>query len=608
MKLKLIIVFLFVCFGFQNQALAQNDQQQAAHYFQEGDFEKAAVFYEKLYNKDQSDFYFKYLLKCYNELHSYKDAEKLIRKQQKKNPGNLKYYVDLGILYKTTGEEAKSKKEFENALKELTATKNQITGLSYAFRDAGELDYAMKALEKGQKISNDMYDFHLEKAEIYNMQGKVQEMITEYLDFINEGANNLNVIESTLLTAINFEDPENPKMEILRTEILKRVQKEPDNQAYSELLIWFFQQKGDLAAAFNQIKAIDKRNREDGFRVYNFGLVCKSNENFDLAIKCFDYIITEKGKSSFYYIESKIDLVDVLFHKIVSIGIYENQDLISIEKSYVETLDELGKNAATINLLRGLAKIRAFYLHDIDGAITILSEAIQIPGLNKSTEANCKMDLADILLLQGDIWEASLYYSQVEKDFKHDPIGHDAKFRNAKISFYTGDFSWAQAQLDVLKASTSKLISNDAMQLSLLITDNMGMDTIPDAMKLFAEAELFAFQNKFDEAENKLDSLNGRFPWHALQDEQHYLRYKIQMKKRNYEKAAEELDFIITTYGTDILGDDAVFKLAELHQFYFKNDDKATEYYKKLMFDYPGSLYVVEARKRYRTLRGEKIN
>lgn len=603
---KYLLLFLLLSGG---RAFAQqNDQQQAVYYFQNGEYDKAAVYYEKLYNKSQSDYYYRYYLKCLFEMKSYKDAEKLIRKQQKKFPGNLKYYVDLGALYDLEGESAKAKKEYDNALKDLTAEKNQITGLYYAFRDQGELDYALKTLEKGEDLSKGYYRFHIEKADIYNMQGKVQEMINEYLDYAADNYANFSYVESALITAVNFEDPANPRMEALRTEILRRVQKYPDNEIYADLLIWFFEQKGDLNSAFNQIKAIDKRRHEDGTRIYNFGLLCKSNENYDLAAKAFQYIIAEKGKNGFYYVDSKIDLADVLFKKVVSLGIYDTTDISTLDKTYTETLNELGKNAATINLILGLAKVKAFYQHDIDGAEKLLEEAVEIPGLTLFTSAQCKMNLADVLLLKGEIWDASLYYSQVEKAFKHEPIGHEAKFRNAKISFYTGDFDWAQAQLDVLKTSTSKLIANDAMQLSLLITDNMGLDTLPDAMKLYAAADLLVYQNKFDEAEKKLDSLNARFPWHSLQDEQHYLRYKIEMKKRDYNKAASELQTIIDTYGQDILADDALFKLAELQQYYFKDEAKAEELYKKLMFDYPGSLYVVEARKRYRTLRGEKIN
>ncbi|MBX7093670.1 MAG: tetratricopeptide repeat protein [Flavobacteriales bacterium] len=604
---KILLLILILC-PFFAMAQPSNDQQLAVQYFQAGEYDKAVLYYEKLYNKNQADFYYNYYVKCLIELKQYKDAEKIIRKQQRKNPGNLKYYVDLGELYKVQDDPAKAKKEFDNAIKDLTAETQQVQNLANAFRDKGELDYALAAYEKGDRLTGGVLKYRMQKAELYNMKGLTEQMVEEYLSLIDDNPNNITNVENQLSFAVNFEDPENPRIEVLRVALLKRIQKHPDNSSYTELLIWFFQQKGDLASAFNQIKAIDKRQKKDGYELLDFGRLCKSNEDYDLAAKCFDYIITEKGKSSPYYLEAKIEMVDVLSRKVLDRRIYDQNDLLTLEKLYNETLLELGKSSSTVGLIRGLAKVKAYHLHDSQAAITLLYEALNLPGISLMTEAEIKLEMADVLLMQGNIWDASLYYSQVEKAFKHEPIGHEAKLRNAKISFYTGDFSWAQAQLDVLKASTSKLISNDAMQLSLLITDNLGMDSLPDAMKLYAEADLLVYQNRFDEALKKLDTLNGKFPWHGLADESRFLRYRMFMQQRDYEHAAEELQFIIDNFSQDILGDDALFRMAELEQYYFNQPEKAAELYKKLMFDHPGSLYVVEARKRFRTLRGEKIN
>lgn len=604
---KILLLILILC-PFFAMAQPSNDQQLAVQYFQAGEYDKAVLYYEKLYNKNQADFYYNYYVKCLIELKQYMDAEKIIRKQQRKNPGNLKYYVDLGELYKVQDDPAKAKKEFDNAIKDLTAETQQVQNLANAFRDKGELDYALAAYEKGDRLTGGVLKYRMQKAELYNMKGLTEQMVEEYLSLIDDNPNNITNVENQLSFAVNFEDPENPRIEVLRVALLKRIQKHPDNSSYTELLIWFFQQKGDLASAFNQIKAIDKRQKKDGYELLDFGRLCKSNEDYDLAAKCFDYIITEKGKSSPYYLEAKIEMVDVLSRKVLDRRIYDQNDLLTLEKLYNETLLELGKSSSTVGLIRGLAKVKAYHLHDSQAAITLLYEALNLPGISLMTEAEIKLEMADVLLMQGNIWDASLYYSQVEKAFKHEPIGHEAKLRNAKISFYTGDFSWAQAQLDVLKASTSKLISNDAMQLSLLITDNLGMDSLPDAMKLYAEADLLVYQNRFDEALKKLDTLNGKFPWHGLADESRFLRYRMFMQQRDYEHAAEELQFIIDNFSQDILGDDALFRMAELEQYYFNQPEKAAELYKKLMFDHPGSLYVVEARKRFRTLRGEKIN
>ncbi len=238
----------------------------------------------------------------------------------------------------------------------------------------------------------------------------------------------------------------------------------------------------------------------------------------------------------------------------------------------------------------------------------LLEEVIALPKLSPQVQAECKLELADILLMAGGVWEASLRYSQVEKAFKHDAIGQEAKFRNAKISFYTGDFKWAQAQLDVLKGATSKLISNDAMNLSILISDALAIDTNVVPLLYFSRADLLAFQNLDDQAIQTLDSINILFPNHALADDVLYKKAKIVLKHSKYDEAAVLYNKIIQEYGDDIIGDDAMFNLAELNEYQFKNTEKAKELYQQLLIKYPGSLYVVESRKRFRQLRGDSIN
>lgn len=610
-KIKAIFLLLFLSVTGINFLSAQptNDQQLAAHYFQEGEYDKAAMYYQKLYDKKATSFYYGYLLKCLIEIKEYKEAEKLIKKHMKTEPGNAKFYIDLGELYKITGEEQKSKKEFDNAIKEITGDYQQALTIGYAFREKAEYDYALKTYEQAEKLSNGYLDFSQQKGEVFGMKGDIKGMLEQYLIKLDKSPKVIAVVQSLLSTAVNFDEPNNARVEMLRTEILKRVQKNPDDEVYNEMLIWFFQSKGDYNSAFVQVKAYDKRKKDDeGRTMFNFGRSCKENDQPDIAIKCFEYLITEKGKDNPHYLDSKIELVEVLSKKVVNRGIYEQADLLLLEKNYTETLTELKKSPSTVNLMRGLAKLQAFYLHKPQAAEEILLEVVNMPGISNITQGETKLELADVLLMQGKVWDASLYYYQVDLAFKQDILGQEAKFRNAKISFYTGDFNWAQAQLDVLKTSTSKFISNDAMQLSLLITDNLGLDSMVEAMKLYAEADLLVFQNRYDEAIQKLDTLNGRHPWHSLKDESHYVRYKIAMKRQQYELAAAELQIILDNDPFDILADDALFNLAELNHYYFKNTEKASELYKKLMFDFPGSSYVVESRKRFRQLRGEDVN
>jgi tetratricopeptide (TPR) repeat protein len=594
---------ILLCIPCKLSAQPNTDQQLAVQYFQNGEFDKAALYYEKLYDKNPNDIFYNYYLKCLIELKNYKEAEKLIKKQHKRFPEQLKFYVDLGYLYKLQNDISKAKKEYENAIKELNGDYNQSINLANAFKEKEEYDYALKTYEKAYKI-NSQNTYNLQKAEVYAVKGDSQRMIDEYLNLLDISEGYLNTIQNNLSYVIPFEQADNEKTEILRTEIIKRLQKSPNSFVYNDMLIWFYKQKGDFASAYTQLKAIDKRTKADGQAMFEFGISCLDNEQLDIAVKAFEYVV-EKGDSYPFYNDSKVQLLEVLYKKIVGKGIYSNEELILLEKNYELTLQELGKNTSTVNLIRSWAKVKAFYTHDIEGATNLLNDLLLMPGINPKTKSEIKLEYADLMLIKGEIWDASLLYSQVEKANKNEPIGHEAKFRNAKISFYTSDFNWAKAQLDVLKNATSKLISNDAMYLSLLITDNIGMDSLVEPLTYFARADLLKFQNKIQEAEQVLDTLTGKYPWHSLKDDVHYLRYEIAKKKGDYDAAAAQLKKIIDEHSQDILADDALFNLAELELYYYKNNQKAAELYKKIIFDYPGSLYVVEARRIYRELRGD---
>jgi TolA-binding protein len=209
--------------------------------------------------------------------------------------------------------------------------------------------------------------------------------------------------------------------------------------------------------------------------------------------------------------------------------------------------------------------------------------------------------------MQGEIWEATLLYSQVDKVFADDVLGHEARFRNAKLSYYNGDFKWAQSQFDVLKASTSKLIANDALDLSVFILDNLGLDTTDMALKLYAEADLLSFQNKFAEAYSKLDTLARLFPKHFLDDDILYAKAQINMKQKNFEVAAELFKKVVELFPEEIRADNSLFELAELHENQLNNIEKAKEYYERIFTEYSSSTFAVEARKRFRKLRGDNL-
>ena len=215
------------------------------------------------------------------------------------------------------------------------------------------------------------------------------------------------------------------------------------------------------------------------------------------------------------------------------------------------------------------------------------------------------MLLADLFVLENKIWEASLLYLKVEKQFKEDPLGHQAKFNNAKVYYYAGEFDWCQAQLDVLKASTSKLIANDALALSVLITDNYNMDTSEVAMKLFAIGDMYVAQKKYNEALRIYDSIYNQFQNHSLNDDILFRKSQVFKTQQMQDKAIDVLKQLEEEFPGSIILDKALFNIAKLYENDLTDFESAKKYYRKILFDHPSSLYVIDARKRFRKLSGK---
>lgn len=605
---KILISFFFLSLAF-SITYAQNtnsDEQLALQYFQNKEFDKALIYYEKLFDKKNGVVYYQNYLTCLLEMQEYKKAEKVVKRMIKQNELLAEYGVDLGVVYKTAGEEKKAKEQFEKLIKELNPIHEQIVALAKEFMALKEWDYALETYRKAQRLLGNTYPFNFERAEVYAAKGDVLSMINEYLDILEINDAYIQSVQNALQTSFGKEG-DLKKNEILKNQLVKRIQNSNDKVVFSELLIWMQLQQKDFEGAFLQAKALDKRKKEDGSRIMNLAQICMTNQKYEVAIEAYQYVIL-KGAQNYNYINAKIELLNTKYKKLLEVNRYKKEDLLELWKNYESTLAELGKYTSTIPLIKSYAHLLAFYLDKTETAIVLLEEAVKTPQLNASMQAECKLELGDVLLMSGDVWEASLIYSQVEKAFKYEPIGQEAKFRNAKIAYYTGDFKWAQAQADVLKGATSKLISNDAMDLSLLISDNLAIDTNIFPLLLFANADLLLFQNKYEQALVKLDSIAQLFPSHALADDVLFKKGEIAIKRSNDTLAIKYLGDIVSLYGSDILADDATYLLAQLYEQKLNNNSKAMELYQELMMKYPGSLYTVEARKRYRALRGDAIN
>jgi tetratricopeptide (TPR) repeat protein len=613
--LNLFVALTFLFLQNTQLVLAQpeddnsnTEEKLAGQYYQLGQYDLAADLYEVLYDKNPATFYYSQLVNCYLNLKDTKSAEKLISRQIKRNPQQLSYLVDLAYVYQESGDDSKAKKQYEKALKELNPTDDrQVKELASSFQMRKQDEMAEKTYIQARTQFPRPYGFQLELADIYKRKHENAKMYDEYFNLLNgNGIVYLETVQNQMQDII-ASDIDGKATEELRERLLKEVQRNPDNLVFSDLLVWMFLQKKDFDAAVSQSKALDKRLRENGKRVLQVARICIDNQSFEAGKRAYDYLI-EKGTQSPVYAIARQELAIAMYDQLVRAPSYTQEELLNLETLLQQTLSTSTDGVSAAALAIRLGHLKAFYKNEYEQALNLL-----IPYTSPSNslpprvQNEVKLEVADIQLLMGDIWESTLTYSQIEKSMKTDTIGQEAKFRNARLAYYKGDFEWSKVQLDVLKAATSKFIANDAMELSLLIGDNMVFDTTGEALRMFSRADLWVYQNKTNDALSTLDSLNTLFPESTLADDIIYRKAKIAVKQARYSDAVDLFQKLVSLYHDDILADNAMFEMADILQFKLDKKQEAMDYYKALLTEFPGSLYVAEARRRFRQLRGDSI-
>ncbi len=593
------VFILLSSFSFVKAQTFANDEALARQFFDNGEYDKSLTIYQKLYqNSNGDDLYFEGYFNTLLKLKKYNEAEKIVGKKIKQN---FKYGIDLGQLYLEKGEADKADKIYNEVIDKMPKEEFAITEVANSFYSLGNYDYAIKSFLTGRKILKDETAFGYELINLYRFKKMKTELSNEFLavlayqpEFL---ANAKNSISRT------FESDED--YNVLRSLVLRQIQKNPQNTAFVNLLAWVYLQQKQYNFALVQLIALDKRLNDNGSTVYNFANILVESKAYDVAQKAYEYLLT-KPTNSPYYIASKVAMLQIKNQQVLD-GTYSQQQIKGLNDDYNLLLNEYGKNSQTVFAIRALANLKAFYLGNTAEATDLLENCLNLPEINANALAQIKMDLAAIYTLNNQPWDAALLYGQIEKSFKDNSLGQEAKFKNAKLSFYNGDFNWAKAQLDVLKASTSQLIANDALDLSLLIQDDLAVDSTGNALKLYAKADLLTFKNQSEKALNTLDSLIKLYPQSTLLDDVLMLKANIYNTEKQFSVAKETFNTIITKYPNSIWADDALFKLAVIEEDNLKDLPAAKKHYEQLINNYPGSLYLIETRKRFRNLRGDAL-
>ncbi|HBH24283.1 MAG TPA: hypothetical protein DDY13_12770 [Cytophagales bacterium] len=603
-KFSLTTILFIVIIQLSLNAQNHSNIDLANQYYEQGEIDKAIEIYEQLARNPKNiplihQNYFSILINNGR----YEEAEDYIKKLIKRNPENLFYQVDRGLIFISQNEKEKEKDYFNTFIEKHSDDNYQVSALAQYMARKRLYEYALQMYLESRKNSGSPDAYALQLANIYRVLNQKDKMIMEYLLYVQEHPSSLPSIKNILQNYLENEED----LESFEALLIDKLQKDPNQPLYQDLLIWVNVQQHDFYGAFIQARAYDKKNNLAGSGMIELGQIALENNDYNNAIRIYNYVIDNYEGTSNYQIARRL-VIMAREEKVKNTYPVDTEDIKTLINDYDQLINEVGLNQFTVEALRNKALLHAFYLNEHQKAISILGQIIKYPRMRKDIIDRSKLDLGDIYLLIGQPWESTLLYSQVEKSNKASVIGYEAKLRNAKLSYYKGDFALAQDHLDILKEATTREISNDAMKLSMLIKDNTALDTTDVPMQLYASIDLLLFQNKYDQALQKLDSFQNRYRNHSLVDEVLWQKSQIYLQLGKFEEAASNLQQLDEGYSYDILGDDAFFTLGKIYQDYMDEPDKAMQIFREFLEKYPGSVYTSEARKRFRQLRGDFNN
>lgn len=580
------------------QSQRQVNEQLARNFFNNEEYDKAADIYQQLYIDYRYYYYFQQYIECLISLERFDDAEKDLRSFVKNDNTTNKWKttVTLAYVYFRNNNKDKSDKTLKKLINELPEDRNLYIQIANVMISKSFNDFAIMLYDKGAASTID-YHFFMEKALAYQNMMDFEKATENYLLQLEEDPGDYDVVKSRLSFMLRY-NIDDSVVDDIRFALLKKAQDNKGNEIFAELLVWFALQMKDYEIALDQEIALDRRLGDREYDIIYLAKIAFDNEQYDIASKAYEYLVNKSHEGA-YYEDAVVGLIEVQYKNVASSSV-SNEFYSDFEKRIEKECLELGISDKTTPILIIRADVLAFNLNEIDKSIDILNEALEL-NISKLNKARLKMKLADIYLFKEEVWEATLLYSQVDKSMKEEPIGHEARLKNAQLRYYIGEFDWSLAVLNILKSATSKLIANDAMTLSLVISDNLEYDTI--ALQRLAKADYYIYQKRYELANQMLDSVNVYNPNEVSMPYLLMRKAQIAMENSDYEMADSLYKRVYQGYADSYMADDALLKDAVLLEKHLDKKEEALECYAKIIDEYTASVYVAQARNAYRRIR-----
>lgn len=594
--MRFIVVILILLFSLSGVA-QQVDSQLAYTYYQNKEYDKAAELFLKLYERTRSSNFLDYHIICLINGKQYDKAEDVLKKFLKADDTNKDFMVNLGYTYSQQGKTNKSEEYYEKAIKKLIPNGSDINNLANRFRDIREYGWSVKTYLKGRELLKQPDAFLSELGDCYMLERNFEEMFSLFVQALEVRPAEIDNITSKLNYARTF-DIGSSVDAVIEPNLKKILAKPGYNPVFDELAIWYALQKSDYRQALGHAVRLNQKVAEKSHVFLNIARSAALAGQYTVAKEAYTKVLDRGKENNPYYNEAEKQILICKYDESEQLKAATTQ-YDQLAKEFRQYLQAYGNNSGNLDLMLLLSDIYAYRLHQLDSANLVLQKAENTRQMGNLLSI-IKSKRADLLVFMDNPWEATILYTQIEKENPNNDAGYEAKLKKARLAYFSGDLMWAKAQYDVLKGATSKLVSNDAIKMAHFINSNYEEEGDNSALEKLARTEYLIYRQQEKAALPTLDSIISHSQ-PGIADYASLVKAKLFANQGKYAEAETLLRKLQKESEQTYVRAEAIFDLASL-KVRTNDKAKAMELYRTLVTDYPGSVYSIESSKIYREL------
>ncbi|MCT4616432.1 MAG: hypothetical protein N4A49_16375 [Marinifilaceae bacterium] len=592
-KVILLIIFFSIYFIPKNFAQSNKSTSQVAYQlFRDAKYKEAAYVFNELYYVTKSRSYFNYYIESLCRAKEYSLAIRQLKKDLKKNKSSYSSLIAMAYVYQRWGKISEAETIYTKVISEFPPIQSIVRNIATEFANRRLFEYQLKTYERAKTIvKGKTYNFEIANSYLY--QKIYDKMMDYYILSIDDSTDSFSKIRSKLNYAFSG-DIDDSLFEVVENKLIEaeRLSEKPD--IVKDLLYWLYEYKSKFEKAFSIANSISLIKKDDGWIFIKLANSAKSKYKWDWAERAYKKVLSLEYTKK-YYMKAKTELLKIKFNQLALKRDLNADSIRKLSQDYKLLIDSIKTDKTKTELILNYSNILAFYLNDYDNSKKIIDEHIKSGiRLNYTERANLKLAKVDIVLLSGNYWESILLFSQIEKENRNNKFGDIAKYKKAMVSYYMGEIKWAKAQFDALKQSTSKMLANDAVEKSILISDHSSTESSFKVLQIYSKAEYLLFSKKYIESISILDSLLDNYSGHSIEHNVYWLKAQIYLQQSKYEKLGVELDKIIGSKIDSYLKPKAILLKAEIMERQEYTQD-AILLYELLVKKYEQSIYTINA-------------